>query len=493
MQSPSRLPDQGEHHDRIKRVARAFIDDAVQVLTEERVLPTSIYRRFITVGKDYQGGSLMYLDTFKAFEQILQQSYPVKFADPLTSSDPQVPITYIFSLLEALIARSGSEGTFSSDSEGFEESFIEMITLLDSNKYEITCCREVSHLETVDNLAVDFGDISVIPRVESQNLTIDKFIPGARRAFNGVEPRIYNPPLAFINIRISAESQNPYLLVDSLSAKIDKFILILRLLYSTTAESHWQVTGTSTLVSPMSPVYEQYRKGWLGPALIRRSIQLSAEHKQAIENIQDMLSRSQVTRKGLVINSFDLALERFERTFAHGNPFDKIVDLCTALEAILVGDGDENSGISLRLKTRASALLSTEHDPASRIFDDMTTFYNLRSKIVHGGHINATRLINEIRKISAVPEQGMFGTATSLAVDRLQDLVRRAILARVCLASEPEPLWPFNAQKPIDSLLSDSDTQSQWRNHWHQKMSGIGAYESAGKSLPAIDSLSRDG
>ena len=112
----------------------------------------------------------------------------------------------------------------------------------------------------------------------------------------------------------------------------------------------------------MSPVYEQYRKEWLGPALIRRSIQLSAEHKQAIENTQDMLSRAQVTRKGLVINSFDLALERFERTFAYGNPFDKIVDLCTALEAILVGDGDENSGISLRLKTRAYLYYNTSYD-----------------------------------------------------------------------------------------------------------------------------------
>ena len=492
MQSPSRPPDQGEYHDRIKRVARAFIDDAVQVLTEERVLATSVYRRFIAVGTDYQGGSLMYLDTFKAFEQILLQSYPAKFADPLTSRDPQFPITYIFSFLEAFIARSGFECTYSSESKGFEESFIEMINLLDSNKYEIICCREVSHLATVENLAVEFGDISVIPRVESQNLTIDKFVPGARSAFNGVEPRIYNPPLALINIRTSAESQNPYLLVDSLSAKIDKFLLILRLLYSTTAESHWQVTGTSTLVSPMSPVYEQYRKEWLGPALIRRSIQLSAEHKQAIENIQDMLSHVQIARNGIVTSSFDLALERFQRTFAYGNPFDKIVDLCIALEAILIGDGNENDGISLRLKNRASALLRTDNDSAPAIFNDIAIFYVLRSRIVHGGQIKTKDLNKSIRKISTVPEVGLFGTATALAVDRLQDLVRRGILARLCLASEPDPLWPFDAQKSIDSLLSDSDTQSQWRNHWHQKMADIGACKSAGKSSPAIDSLSRD-
>ncbi len=493
MHATSRHSEESEHQVRVKEVARNFIDEAVMVLTEERVLPTSIYQRFVTVGRDYEGSHLMQMNNYKIFEQILQQSYPIPFTDPQSTTDPQFPTTYIFSFLEAFIARSGAEGMYDSRSEGFEISFKEMIDLLDSNKYEIVCCREVSHLETEHNSPITFGDLSVIPVLGARESIIDKLVPGARGSFYDKEPRIYNPPLAVIVAKQFGESQDPYKLAADLEAKIDNFLLILRLLYATTADSHWQVTGASTLVSRIHPAYKQYRMEWLGPALIRRVIRLSGENWFAIDKIQELLGSAQVARKGLATNTIDLALERFKRTYVQSNPFDKIVDLCIALEAILIGDGNETEGISLRLKTRAAALLQTEHDSAPGIFDDITTFYNLRSQIVHGGQIRVAKLFKDIRRISTVPEQGMFGTATVLAVDRLQDLVRRAILARLCLASDPRPLWSFNKPASVDSVLSDPAMQSQWRNHWHQKMTDLGAGESAGESIPAIDLLGASG
>jgi hypothetical protein len=38
------------------------------------------------------------------------------------------------------------------------------------------------------------------------------------------------------------------------------------------------------------------------------------------------------------------------------------------------------------------------------------------------------------------------------------DLVRRAILARLCLAADPDVLWPFRGNLGVDSLLSDDET-----------------------------------
>ena len=37
----------------------------------------------------------------------------------------------------------------------------------------------------------------------------------------------------------------------------------------------------------------------------------------------------------------------------------------------------------------------------------------------------------------------------------MRDLVRRAILARLCLAAKPDPLWPFAGDATVDAILAD--------------------------------------
>jgi hypothetical protein len=94
----------------------------------------------------------------------------------------------------------------------------------------------------------------------------------------------------------------------------------------------------------------------------------------------------------------------------------------------------------------------------SSLFNDVGQLYGLRSKLVHGGQIRQKDLRKIIARIMTVPTDAgeyRFGVALGYAVDRMRGLVRRAILARLCLAAEPDPLWPFEGDTAVDAILDD--------------------------------------
>ena len=84
---------------------------------------------------------------------------------------------------------------------------------------------------------------------------------------------------------------------------------------------------------------------------------------------------------------------------------------------------------------------------------------------------------------SAVSEDALvdtqFGVAAGHAADRMREIVRRAILARLCLAEAPDPLWPLHRSWPVDAILADDATRTAWRESWHQRLEELGAGESA--------------
>jgi len=174
--------------------------------------------------------------------------------------------------------------------------------------------------------------------------------------------------------------------------------------------------------------------------------------------------------------------------------------LATALEAILAGGEKENEGLTLRLRNRAAALLAADDDSAKAVFEDVGLLYGLRSKLVHGGQIKQNDLKRDLRKLSTMPADAVdqrFGIALGYAGDWMRDLVRRAILARLCLAArphaepdageEPEALWPFSGTTSGDAVLSDDATRARWRSNWHEKLTVLGVGEAARPPREAVD------
>ena len=196
----------------------------------------------------------------------------------------------------------------------------------------------------------------------------------------------------------------------------------------------------------------------------------------------------------MVATSFDVASSKFNLSHSSDSPYEHLVDLATALEAVLIGAERDTEGLTLRLRTRVATLLATEDDPAKSLFDDVGQLYGLRSKIVHGGQIKQKDLRRLIGRISTVPKgaaEDRFGVALGYAVDRMRDLVRRAILARLCLAAEPDPLWPFDGETAIDAILADDMRRTAWRERWHARLAALGVEYAADRPGSAVDFLSQ--
>lgn len=187
----------------------------------------------------------------------------------------------------------------------------------------------------------------------------------------------------------------------------------------------------------------------------------------------------------MATTSFDTALHRYNHAHEEGSDFERVVDLATALEAVLTGD-DKGEGLSLRLRSRAAALLATHTDSGTAIYNDITKLYDLRSRLIHGGGLSEKDLRKLIMGISTVPGDAMFGVALAFAVDRMRDLVRRSFFARLCLASGTTPLWPFAQSTPVDAALADDTT----RTHWHDQLTALGTLTAA-PATPGTDPITR--
>jgi hypothetical protein len=480
------------------KTARAFVAGAFEGLRKEFVIPTPIFHPYVQVGRDFFGDTIHSVPESHEVEKLLNELYPERFDEPLKRRHVEFASTYIFNFLEACIARCGRRGYydqgdhFDPNSDAVSESIEELIAVLDSPTYEVVCCRFVAHLATESNHEITLGDITVVPEPEGFGALTERIareIAGGWAAFNRDDPRPYDKPHALLIIRERTDDPEPYDVAQRLSNKLERFLLLGRLFSAGTVYSLFEVRGMTTLVSRMNPYMTEFRGS---RTLVRRTVWLDQQHAAAFEAIGALVDKADVKREGMAATSFDVALAKFNRAHHQENPYGDLVDLATALEGILAGGEKETEGLTLRLRNRAAAILAGDSDPARAIFDDVGLLYGLRSKLVHGGQIKQSDLRRDLRRISTMPEgaaDDRFGVAIGYAVDRMRDLVRRAILARMCLAAEPDPVWPFSGSVSVDALLADDETRAGWRTSWHDKLAAFGIEAAANPPRAAVDWL----
>src|SRR5262249_43290245 len=151
----------------VRETARAFVAGAFDGLREEFVIPTPIFHPYVRVGRDFFGDTIRAVPAYHELEKQINELYPHRFAEPLKRRHAEFASTYIFTLLEACIARCGRLGYhdqhdhFDPDSDAVSESIDELIAVLGSPTYEVVCCRFVSHLATEDNSEITLGGITV--------------------------------------------------------------------------------------------------------------------------------------------------------------------------------------------------------------------------------------------------------------------------------------------------------------------------------------------
>lgn len=470
---------------RLREAGRAFLAAAWPRLQEERVVPPPKFHPYIEVGRDF-GHSVMTLAEYQVLEDAISASHP-RFDGAAPLGQRVFPGGLIFSFLETFVAqltRAGEE--FAADGPFAERSLRDLVQAVQTDTFEVACCRVVSHMTTADGQPVVFTDVRLEPVVSEAaghsgelHRIISSVIPGAASAYGRVRPDGFAPPESVIIARDSGP--RPFDLREPLSQRIARFLLLVRLLKPGTSESMVEVQGETHAVREFKPIVVHFRgagPGFASPTqLAARVITLCQDDVGRVDGLGRLLDEAQQDNPETAFTSFGMALQKFLVSFHAYVWYEQIVDLATAFEAVL--SGKEKDDVTLRLKTRAASLLCTDLDPAVNIFKDIGVIYGLRSMLVHGGAMKRIKLLAEVRKLSTVPGDVRDGEAVAHAVERLRDLVRRSLLARICLATGNTPLWPLDTDQGVDMAMVDDLHRQTWREAWRETLIGIDAIAAA--------------
>lgn len=476
--------------DEIRSAARHFLGRAFKVLHRQHVLPAARFKAHLQVGRDYFGPDLEGAPK-SDLEAAIEAAFPERFADPLQRPDPQFANAYVFDLLEraiALCARHGSD--YDPEGEHVSVAVEELLESLNEPDFEVVSCRVVSHLATTDDAVVRLADVEVHPElVDSRDWIpqrITEFIPTAASALQQA-PFVFDRPHALVVARCRASGESGSGVARRLSRRIDLFMMALRVVHSATTHGYYQVTGPSRSISHFGADLVTFNAGdW---ALLRRPVRIDAADTDSLDGVARLIDDAEVDRSKMVATSYDVALQKFYNAPYRASAFEQMVDLATALEAILLGGDKSTEEVTLRLRSRAARLLCTDRDPATAIFDDVGRLYGLRSSLVHGGNLKEKDLRHYVERLSTSVSADGFGVAVARAADRLTDLVRRSLLARLCLSSGSAPLWSLGSAASIDRLLADDSIAASWRSKWHAQLSEMGAGGAIDRPKTAADFL----
>jgi len=460
----------------IHDAAARFLDAAFGSLTERGVVPTSIYHPHLEVGRDYPGDAVMFLPEYHHLEKVLNEAFPDRFDEATADSALDFSSGWIFGLLEAAVARCHiRQEPLASSSHAAEETIAELITVLSDLDCHVIVCRAVPHLATGDGQDLAICDLEILPDVDGRE-RIPKLIPLGASAFNREPPFVYDPPQALVVARGHGSE----------SARIDTFLLAVQLLYAATAWNAYEVQGPASLVDPVGArLFKTSRHR----ALVRRTLRLDAGLERPIEALSAMLATARHVPDDMMFTSFGMAISRFAESCTTSDWDSQLLSLTTALEGAI--SGTATTDVLLRLETRAAGLLSEPDDPASVIFSDIKKIYDLRSKLAHGGSYKVKAFEKLLHQISTVADGSPAGLASGQLIDRLRDIVRRAILARLCLSSVAEPLWKLDEDAEVDAALADDVTRAAWRASWRTTLAKIGAPESSMRASQGVDFLSQ--
>ena len=468
---------------RVRTTAREFLDEAFSALERVHVLPVPWFAPHIRVGRDYYADNLAGVASMIRFEEAMVAAFPDHFAKPPPPDIEPFPHFYTYSFLEEVVRRNAALYKYGTSPDCVDEGVVsecvdELLAALSSPGFEMAACRVVSHLTTTTGNPMKIGDILVRPTPTEAHerwevlRTIADVIPGSGAAASPDDLH-YQKPGSVVEVRTKVKSwSHTSSTTEELSRRIQRFVRGIRLLTGATLASDIQIQGGTSRIGRIDPHMFDLRSPGIFNTLTHRVARLDGTDAEPIGRFLELLDEATASQQNKLISSLGMALAMFDRSHQLVPWFDRLVDLATALEAALIGDGDDNTGLRLRLRHRAAALLACETDPSTDLFKDVGELYDLRSTLIHGGEITTKTLAKRIARISTVSAGPLLGRATEQAVDRLRDIVRRAVLARISLSHGPNPLW--NSEVSVDAVFADDQDRANWRSAWQEHMTEIG-------------------
>ncbi|NKX91269.1 HEPN domain-containing protein [Nocardia coubleae] len=481
----------------IGSLAGAFVSVCFERLRAEGAIPTSTSHRHLQAGLDFEELPLRELPEYARLAEAVLAAAP----DTNWHGESESMTSWLLtSFLELCVQECSYAGSYDPLGPEVSAAIVQLTDVLSGQPYDMVLARQISHLVPASGSEIEINGVVIVPEGKGYlNYRILKEIPDADHAWKRHLTQTFRPPHALLMVREQVTGLD-YFGAGDLERKLDRFQLGVSLLTGANVQGMYQVFGASSRISAQPASLELLARN-SHVTTTRRTARLDGSEGPAIAALTDLVAdaRSKTVGPDTWLSSFGEALKRFanlDDTTGYG---EQIVDLATALEGVVLGT-NEGEGLTLRLCTRVAAVLAHDDDPAAVLFEELKQLYSLRSSIVHGGEVSVRSLNGKLRAMECVPSQDEEkNTLVRLgyAVDRLRDIVRRTILARICLARGEEPPWPFDEKGKtgvvkVDSVLADDTMRAAWRAYWRDMLDSLGAGAAARRAAPPVFSLTSD-
>jgi len=472
-------------------LAARFLDAAMSALIEKQVLPGSPYRPWIHVGVDYPGPLVLQSEQADALEAAIEAALPDRFRQIGPRNDTHRGRDYVLGLLESTVAAlTVAQEPYAASAHTARERIRLLVEELTSEHAEchgsvvayVAGIGLMTRSLLIDGLLATridtmwddvLGEIPGISDEVEELLWPSGGLPW--KAGRLVLRADWDPTVGHTAFEIAAANK-----------EIDDLISAARLLTNATVIKQGTVIGQRKPI-PVHPAWRQVEPTH-DHLIVWRRFDLSAETLQPLVRMRHWLSvvlnqdepRSQVMT--VATGRFHAALDR--RWWD-----EQLLELTIGLEAALLG-GDQEGEITHRLRTRAAALLSSAEEPPERVFDEIGALYEMRSSIVHGSPISdrhARRLLEAMQSSQA---SEMAGERFAVIVDRARDILRRAIITRLCLSEGAAPVWPWKTSRgfSVDRSLTNPDTAREWRSYVQDRLGALG-FPEAGRPARRVQGL----
>lgn len=453
---------------RIRDAAARCLTASFARLREEGVLPRVRFRPWIWMARDYFG-DMVERDN-GPLAQALQQAVPQRFewlgGEPIDS-----PWGYAAALVEAAVAAATlADEPYDIASPSVLRAIKELVDKVravpSTKTVQVVGDIDVTHEQPPPEhpaplgQTIEIGGVRII-RVENHaERFIEIELPSA--GYEVERTHVVNPGAASLFISTSDQIAGYGARLTACRAASHSVLTAIRLGTGATARPTVDIEGEPGRVRCISPIITPLQPR--GFSDTHRAVSLSEHMVPALSDLAALVRAWSSVDDWSAVR---VATGRFGRSFdGNSDIADTIIDISIGLEAALAGS--ETSEIGLRLRTRAADILSTASDPPESIYRDVKTLYELRSTLVHGGLVSGKRFRQAIEKVTAAGGGTLPGDRYLVALDRWRDLLRRAILARIALASAKVAWGAGHKTAPgvdVDELLRREHERNAWRRH----------------------------
>lgn len=461
----------------VRTLAREFLQDAWDVLEPMHIVPRPHHQPHMSVGEDWFGPDIEHLASRTRLETALADAFPNRFSEDLPMGKREYPISCSYRMFEWAVANE----TQTPRTDAFEQAIDDTLLFLSTTPNVMIVERIVSHVDLVEE--AELGSTSVrVSRIDPDGWIAPSSVLETA-GLQGAELFLYSKhPHAILASRVDYRAGGRWdELLDSARDRVDTALTLLRLFRRTSARNVAEYAGFIDRGAFVQP----YARHWPGDMLSssglddsEASMRLSPEDISLFSDFErlyaDAISAAveDWRRRDLGVAGLQTGLRAFYESFGVESWQAQVPRLITALEGWFLPES-ATEGVAHRLRTRMCLLLQDGAASSARLYDDIQSLYDLRSQIEHASDVKVAK-VNKRMRDAAESSDDMHGINQRRAVEKLRELARKAICARLILATGDDPLWPITDTASIDRRLLDDTFRDRCRESLHHASKTLG-------------------